>query len=497
MIRSGRSNLGGQAFSRLDFPCIVPNCGLEARSDALKRHYLSWFKFSDDGQPLKPDDPNYVNLNPKQKSHTDYFRLHSFSKFVLPEAKRPSNVNNSIRNWFQAANPIEDSDSGVADSMEDRDSEVVDSGEDLHSGAVDSVEDLHSEAEVSDHGDIDSEPPPKRTRDWLYDDDIEIDSNLTDDIETGHSIEHERVVVDQSVENDSNNNSLETAVPKSALVKEISDSIIERLGIPTGMSLKDTVVEAVKQSLVSKEKDSSDDSNEWIEGENGTQVCVSCLNLSTLEIPHNLKSLHKGKFGTIHSDDPRERKRRKESHEASPLHKWCIEQVENRVRESSEAQVKNKKAASLITTNAAYCFLTGGSAEDFVRLNNKDALTEDLMSATKNDGKQEFHSFRELFFLKLSDLVKSNFKDKIKTFSVTLDKVTVQRVPYCVLLTYFFHEGRIYILLNSVHRMTSQEGDSEGTARRVVTILMETLGLTISGLRSKCHHFAYDGVYCT
>ena len=210
-----------------------------------------------------------LSTNRKQKSHTDYFRLHSFSKFVLPEAKRPSNVNNSIRNWFQAANPIEDSDSGVADSMEDRDSEVVDSGEDVHSGAVD----LHSEAEVSDHGDIDSEPPPKRTRDWLYDDDIEIDSNLTDDIETGHSIEHERVVVDQSVENDSNNNSLETAVPKSALVKEISDSIIERLGIPTGMSLKDTVVEAVKQSLVSKEKDSSDDSNEWIEGENGT-LCV-------------------------------------------------------------------------------------------------------------------------------------------------------------------------------------------------------------------------------
>ena len=99
--------------------------------------------------------------------------------------------------------------------------------------------------------------------------------------------------------------------------------------------------------------------------------------------------------------------------------------------------------------------------------------------------------------MKLSDLVKSNFKDKIKTFSVTLDKVTVQRVPYCVLLTYFFHEGRIYILLNSVHRMTLQEGDSEGTARMVVTILMETLGLTISGLRSKCHHFAYDGVYCT
>jgi len=108
---------------------------------------------------------------------------------------------------------------------------------------------------------------------------------------------------------------------KLDLVKELSNSIMEKLGISTGLNLKDTIVEAVKESLVRKENVSSENSNEWIEGENGTLVCVSCLNLRTLEISHNPKSLHKGKFGTIQSNDPYERKRCKIFHEASLLHK--------------------------------------------------------------------------------------------------------------------------------------------------------------------------------
>ena len=89
------------------------------------------------------------------------------------------------------------------------------------------------------------------------------------------------------------------------------------------------------------------------------------------------------------------------------------------------------------------------------------------------------------------------FKEEIKSFSVTLDKITVQRIPYCAVLTYFFWEGRISILLNSVHRMKSDQADSNETAQMVITMLTETLGLSLSALKSKCHHFSYDGVYCT
>ena len=41
------------------------------------------------------------------------------------------------------------------------------------------------------------------------------------------------------------------------------------------------------------------------------------------------------------------------------------------------------------------------SAKDFVRLNDKDNMTEGLTPAFKNDGSQEFFSYREIFFTKL------------------------------------------------------------------------------------------------
>ena len=124
-------------------------------------------------------------------------------------------------------------------------------------------------------------------------------------------------------------------------------------------------------------------------------------------------------------------------------------------------------------------------------------LTQGIEAATKNDGRQEFFKYRELFFLELTECVKHFFNRNIKSFSVTLDKITNQRIPYCAILTYFFWEGRIFILLNSLHRMTSEDGDSVGTARMVTTVLMETLGLSMSALKARCHHFCYDGVYAT
>ena len=79
MKRSGRSKLGGDPFSRLQFSCAVPNCGHEARSDALKRHYLSYVKFDDNGDPLKPEDPSFVTLSVKHKEHTRYFHVNNFT----------------------------------------------------------------------------------------------------------------------------------------------------------------------------------------------------------------------------------------------------------------------------------------------------------------------------------------------------------------------------------------------------------------------------------
>ena len=85
----------------------------------------------------------------------------------------------------------------------------------------------------------------------------------------------------------------------------------------------------------------------------------------------------------------------------------------------------------------------------------------------------------------------------VEEISVTLDKVTIQRKSFTVLLTYFFSNGVIYIFLNKLMQMLVDEYDSVGFARAVVRDLCETLGVTKTRLAVILLHFAYDGVYAT
>ena len=81
--------------------------------------------------------------------------------------------------------------------------------------------------------------------------------------------------------------------------------------------------------------------------------------------------------------------------------------------------------------------------------------------------------------------------------TVTLDKVTVQRTSYTVILTFFFYEGKIHIILNKLAKLSTDEYDAEGTAEMLVQTLVETLGITRTRLASVLVHFVYDGVYAT
>ena len=65
----------------------------------------------------------------------------------------------------------------------------------------------------------------------------------------------------------------------------------------------------------------------------------------------------------------------------------------------------------------------------------------------------------------------------IKEIAVTLDKVTVQRVSYTCLLTYYFYGGVIYYMLNKLMTIEEDDYNSEGTARSVVDALCQTLGI--------------------
>jgi hypothetical protein len=153
------------------------------------------------------------------------------------------------------------------------------------------------------------------------------------------------------------------------------------------------------------------------------------------------------------------------------------------------------KAGTMVVRNALLCLKKGWSSEDFVSLNEKDDLIEDIQSATKNDSAAEFFHLRNVIFEKVSDKVK-NLMKTIKFLTVTLDKVTVQRTSFTVILTYFFHGGKIHVVLNQLVKLTTEDYEA-GTASMVVKCLSETLGLSLTELGLKLVHFVYDGVYAT
>ena len=99
--------------------------------------------------------------------------------------------------------------------------------------------------------------------------------------------------------------------------------------------------------------------------------------------------------------------------------------------------------------------------------------------------------------MKVSESVKKFFSDHVHSFSVTLDKMTDQRISDNVIISYFFSEGKIYFLLNSVQKMKSDDYAGDETAMMVVRVLLETLGLSLETLKLRLHHFTYDGVYCS
>ena len=72
--------------------------------------------------------------------------------------------------------------------------------------------------------------------------------------------------------------------------------------------------------------------------------------------------------------------------------------------------------------------------------------------------------------------------------------MTVQHRSFTVMLTFFFHDGRIHCLLNSLLKMNLEDYDAAGTARMVVTNLQETLGLTRTQLARKLLHFRWGYV---
>ena len=62
-------------------------------------------------------------------------------------------------------------------------------------------------------------------------------------------------------------------------------------------------------------------------------------------------------------------------------------------------------------------------------------------------------------------------------------------------MSYFFQDGKIYVILNKLEKLSTDDYDSIGTAKMVIRTLCDTLGIGESKLAQILKHFVYDGVY--
>ena len=136
----------------------------------------------------------------------------------------------------------------------------------------------------------------------------------------------------------------------------------------------------------------------------------------------------------------------------------------------------------------------GGGSELFVSLMDKDNLTEGVEAPTKNDSKKTFFDLREIIYEEVDKRLKKMFS-KIKYITVTLDKVTVGHVSYMVILSYFFHNGQIFICLNRLEKLQESDYDGPGTAAMLVKVLRDATGWSRPQLANRLIHMTYDGVF--
>ena len=447
-------NMAATPSSRKDYKCSV--CDKVTRYDNLKTHYINSVEFDKNDQPLNPKSVIFQTLTAKKQEHTKYFYENNYNRNKLPPFK-------SVASATLPLNPFTASVSKKRKANEGENKEKI--NEDM----------------VDVHTDLNSSPCEKEVPVLQ----TECDALTTD----FHNDIHD-------VDKPSSSNEFDY----KTLAGLVSDELKGRLMLES--TDIDQLSELIADKIINRKNDTDDKeverSDVWIETDD-EWICRECLEISDRDdVPATLKSLKRGTFGKIKKDaHQRNINRSMKNHLSSELHKWCSDYKCKMKKESLDAESVSKKACELLVTNAVLCFKTCGSSNDWVRLNDKDNLTEDLSPATVNDGKQEFFSLREICFSKLTKILQEQFKSSVNSFSVTLDKVTLNHISYSVICSYFFHEGAIYVVLNDIHKMQINEYDSEGTAKMVGVTLMDTLGISKNILAVKCHHFAYDGVYAT
>ena len=466
--------------------CQVIGCDRYCRTDNIKRHYQNTVVFKSDGTPIEKTHPKFRELSKSKQDHTVFFHLNGYTLNHLPQ----------IEEEPVCTNPFQ-----LAKQRFEKSLQTVDSSDNSENSSDSEMEVVSDDPDSNtDEMSINEKPKLQASKENICD--------RTDQFNGENSPSINCVTHNFSLNKDN-------PISESGCSKLV-DAIIEKIqekcpGIRIDVdAFAEIVAKKVVTTLNPPEDIEAEDEimgdiekSNWIYGdENNT--CKKCLLFSTHnEVPVNLKSLRKGLFGVVNTLNQSEKyvSRNMKLHEKNQLHSWCCQFAAEAEQACKVLKEKNELACTVQVTNALFTLKNCGSSKDFVKENDKDMIhytitKEGLQPPTKNDGRQEFFDIRDKAFNLLTDDIRKSFK-KVKSFSVTLDKVTTGHQAYTVIMTYYFWDGAINILLNRVQPMTSDDYDGLGTAIMVKETLQDTLGMSKAALAAKCHHFAYDGVYAT
>ena len=514
------------------FKCLVPECDTAHRADNLKRHY---------GQYVNEEallTGHIDDLDSNQIKHTQYFINQGIKTLkCIPDKTHHTKVlgkcdENPISNFFSTNTTkkcqkrlIEDSEDENNEynlqkviraenkSKEHLDSELgttskskqdnieiinvsnvceetLEYSEDQHFSEANFSEESNSNIPLLSDSDscqqkliTEEEPSTSKSNTKYTISDVDDNTNNTSqlyEIKTMMQEELKRVIRDE-FDTDSNKNTGESF--KDKLCKAVMEKMNESDSSLSSEAKQPTLIECFENNI---------ENGILIEDYNNFH-CKSCFKYKdSIDLPDNLKKYIKGNVGVFSKSQAKWNiKKSIKVHMLTSIHYWCQDKFENDLLQQKKQERINLEAGIKIHNNALYCLKKGFSSMDFIDLNSKDASST---KATKNDSKNEFFILRNIYHKILCEKVHQLFEN-VEEFSCTLDKVTVDRQSFTVLLCFFFSDGEIKCFLNKVVKMESNMYDSKGTACMVVNNLQKSLGLTIDQLRSKLMHFVYDGVY--
>lgn len=513
---------------KASYKCLVPECTKEIRGDELKSHYTSKVDF-ELLSTLKSVSSELAlaricsGKNDEKNHHTRYFfekewftieQIPSYknhktsvtpikSPFIqCSEAKKRKieNQNNQVATNTISGETTAQINSYVTTSQSERDEETtdisIDENNESHNSHTDHAPQCSLNAET-----ICDDPDPS-----LDNSDFNLDSLTFETNTEGHAANENETSLHTEPTIESSSDLLaesHVGTKTDTNFKETITSMLQQL--VNGEILKDETEQltnflsskiAIKLHELSGEKSlEQEPTAEWMVGDH-FDVCKPCLKHSNSpDVPQALKHNRRGNYGLVANDQRSNNLHKaKVSHENNPLHIFCANKEKESEKTATQQEIESTQAGEMIIRNALLCFIKGWSAEDFLSLNDKDNLTQNIKAATKNDSSAEFFKIRFIAFDKLTEKMKKLFCE-IESFSITLDKVTTNRCSYTVLLTYFFHNGEICCYLNKLIKLETTDYDSKGTARMVVECLRETTGLSKLQQARKLRHVAYDGVY--